>query len=191
MIIKPLQEKELSLERILQAHAAKAYYLSDVNIENCRTPVDCIMGFLYQRNDTINYAYWAITRYSKISFLTAADLADLTQEEARRYSVTERPPFLLYNPVGKLILGPMIFGFTPYSFRMYNLEGLRRLVALQLAIREAGTERDGISGFIKNAGESFNNPYTDEPMEWNSQDGLLVFTARENIGLKKYFKLRL
>ena len=190
-ILRPLSDTELSFKAVWQAQTAAAFHIPDLASESCTTFNTCLVGLLYQRQATINHAYEASRKYGRIFSLSATELARLTPAEEQQYSTTAMPPVRLYNPVGTILLGEMVFGFTPAMFRMYNLEGFRRLVALQLAIREAGVAREDVAAFVGSAGEAYCNPYTNGPMAWNAQEGRLVFKGFEALGETKDFAVRL
>lgn len=134
-------------------------------------------------NATLNRAYevhrlrieaWSLpaAKLSKerVSYLSQMkDLVDL-----RRQGVA-----LLYNPVGKALLGleePTVG--EDYVLRLNDLDGLMRLVALQSEAMRKGVAPGAMPGFLKTADPQLLEPYAERPMEWNAETKAISFTAR-------------
>ena len=83
---------------------------------------------------------------------------------------------LLYNPLGKLIMGAATPAFEDYRYRLIDLDGYLRATALHARIRAAGTRDDAIPGLIAQAGAAYHDPYTDKPIVWDAKARTLTIT---------------
>lgn len=89
----------------------------------------------------------------------------------------------LVNPIGtvlKSIAGP---DFRHYAGRLHDLNGLVTLVNLKRAMRKDRITADGIADYLNAKGEEYFDPYTREPMQWDSETRSLGFSgAQPNLG---------
>lgn len=82
---------------------------------------------------------------------------------------------LIYNPLGKLMLASEPPDFRKFAARLYNLDGLLRLVALQIKAKQEGIVPGRMADFLQNAGDAFANPYTGAPMQYDAGEHQLYF----------------
>ncbi len=62
--------------------------------------------------------------------------------------------------------------------RVCAMEGIQRIVRLQLAIRRSHTAESDIPSFISSAGPAYADPFTEQPMRWDSSTHTLYFDPR-------------
>jgi len=86
-------------------------------------------------------------------------------------------PFLV--PYLNMMGDAVVPAYLGYIGRVCDLEGMQRLVALQLDIRSKGIADPQIPDFIRQVGAAYTDPFTDRPMQWNPQARGLGFEAAE------------
>ncbi|MBI5612707.1 MAG: hypothetical protein HY942_06555 [Gammaproteobacteria bacterium] len=82
-----------------------------------------------------------------------------------------------YNPAGKIYSSMSSSIYDSYTGRIHNLDGFLRLVSLQIAIKQAAIRNPDIPEFLGRALPELRNPYTGEPMQWDSQNRTLYFNG--------------
>jgi hypothetical protein len=87
---------------------------------------------------------------------------------------------MLYNPVGKFIINSALPGFYRYSSRGHNLEGLMRLVALKVLLKEKAVPDSQIEQFLGTAGPRYADPYTSKPLQWDGKKRCIYFNGMNN-----------
>ena len=135
-----------------------------------------LRSVFYRPNATINL--WAKSSEVTLNFAKApaidlvARKAALEAELDAQIRVFNSP----YNMTGRITLGRQISIYPPeYSFRIHNLNGLIRLVALQAQIMAKGVRAPEIPQAIARAGKEYFDPYTEKPMQWDSAKRQVYF----------------
>jgi hypothetical protein len=145
----------------------------------------------YQPNATVNRYYRnEFARQTAALNLPAIELARRTFNDAE-LSVDGWEFF--YNPIGKIILARGFGGlYGDYARRLYDLEGLMRLTALQAKVKQQRIAADRIEIFVRNAGPAYADPYTGAPMryEYNARRLYFLGFGKER-GLTKRFEVAL
>jgi len=85
----------------------------------------------------------------------------------------------IYNPAGHYLLRSLgsYTTYTQYDVRMIDLEGMRRLVSMQLAISEHKFTDAEIVEFLKSVTNLYSDPVTGGPMKWDAAKRELSFAA--------------
>lgn len=91
------------------------------------------------------------------------------------------------NPVGQAVMrmGGGAQQHLSYFFKMHDVEGYRRLVYLQLLAHQQKPRRADMAQWLKRQSRDLANPYTQEPMYFDSSDGALVFMGKANASTKE------
>jgi hypothetical protein len=89
------------------------------------------------------------------------------------------PPDFLYNPNGRLHVGMDLSFYADYFARICDVQGMQRLVALQLNIRREALGDDQIPAYIGQAGSRYADPYSGQPMQWDAKSHGLSFAATD------------
>ena len=129
----------------------------------------------YQPNATLNGLY---KRYQEDIRVDSMSLpATSLQTDIKNAAGREDGAFswnILYNPIGRGLLENGNYELY-WIADMIDLEGVRRLVALQLEIRNQGVGDSAIEAYLQHAGADFANPYTGKPMTWDATTRTLSF----------------
>jgi hypothetical protein len=81
----------------------------------------------------------------------------------------------VYNPIGKILVVVSATSGLDFLETFCDLEGMRRIVALQAMLRARQVPDEEVAEFLKRAGSAFGNPYTGLPMQWNAASHALTF----------------
>lgn len=141
-----------------------------------------LLGRLFfQPNATINMTYRQYRELAELAGLPAQELVPrlrrLQAQDEARLAAPYRWHYL-YNPVGKLLFAigaPSAVIYGRYMGRAHNLDGLMRLVAVQLAIREQRIADHAVMGFLERLDDSYRDPYTGAPLRWDPEKRALYF----------------
>jgi hypothetical protein len=96
----------------------------------------------------------------------------------------------VYNPVGTLLSSnDSADGYKPYLYRIYNLDGLTRLVKIKQQIRSDKIAKDQMESFLKQDILYFKNPYTNQPIMWDAKSEILYFNDPAKEGQKVEIKI--
>lgn len=178
----PLTPAERSMEQALKAEfRVFANFLIEIGQTRNRDDLAGVAGvpgfiapWLYQPNASVNL----------LSRLFEPVLAmDTTKAPPapRVYNMPFDPMAdwtLPYNPVGKALLSRSVPHFADYPSLVADVDGLRRLVALQAAIVGRRVANDRVAAFLTEADKAHANPYTGQAMQWDPQTGQLGFEPR-------------
>ena len=125
--------------------------------------------FLFKRNATINLLYARNRDLAALGVLPADEflkqVAHIQTDAAQRSHW--RSWHYVYNPVGKILGEVAIPDYVRYIGRVHNLDGLLRLVKLQLLMQQRGVSDTQGADFLAKADTALVNPYTRQPMEWD------------------------
>src|SRR5208282_1568199 len=81
----------------------------------------------------------------------------------------------VYNPIGKILVVMSASSGLDFLETFCDLEGMRRIVALQAMLRARQVPDEEVAEFLRQAGPAFGNPYTGLPMQWNAAGHALSF----------------
>ena len=148
--------------------------LRDIDSENAPFFERWLYKLTFKKNATSNYLYSNISVWRK-----------LTELPTEQYLAAEKPALeyltnpwrdgylkLAYNPAGKILAGVSGGAYANYPRRLIDVDGLLRLVSLQIQIAAQKIPESEIPDFLKNADPRFRNPYTGQAMQWDKEQGL-------------------
>ena len=141
-----------------------------------------LLGRLFfQPNATINMMYRQYRELADLVTLPAQAfvprLRHLQAQEEERLSAPYRWDYL-YNPVGKLLFAIGAPSAVIHGRSMgdaHNLDGLMRLVAAQLGIKQQRIADHAVVGFLEKLDDSYRDPYTGAPLRWDPEKRALYF----------------
>lgn len=84
---------------------------------------------------------------------------------------------MVYNPIGKFIIDDALPAFYGYSSRGHNLDGLVRLVALKVLLKEKTVPDSRVEQLLGTAGPRYADPYTNRPMQWDGKKRCIYFNG--------------
>jgi len=99
---------------------------------------------------------------------------------------------MVYNPIGKFIIDDALPAFYGYTNRGHNLDGLVRLVALKLLVKEKAVPDPQVEQLLGTAGTRYADPYTNGPMQWDGKKRSIYFYGmNNNLELKQRVEISL
>ena len=128
----------------------------------------------FKKNATSNYLYSNISVWRNLSELPTEQYLAAEKPALDRLTNPWRDGYLklAYNPLGKILTGVGGGVYANYPRRLIDVDGLLRLVSLQIQIAAEKIPESEIPAFLKNADPRFRDPYTGQPMQWNKTQGL-------------------
>lgn len=147
-------------------------------------PEHPVLGWLMNRFSSYHHQANSLAAYT--SEIAELDQSPTTQFTDLRQSLPDRVAKLRGNIVGQVIYDPMgnwLFYtsipngsfYAGYKARLIDLEGLRRVIALQREILARRLKPDEIGGFVASAGPDYADPYTGKAMKWDPKSQTLSF----------------
>ncbi len=140
------------------------------------------MSLFAQPNATANRIAAVAKSEVSIAIVPAAQFERAAKEiRAASDALLARPWVAeVRNPVGKGVAAVVLPTFADYAARMYDLQALGRMVALQAALAERGiTEPAAIAAFVAGEGaQSHPDPYTGKAFAFDPAKRLLSFEPR-------------
>jgi len=132
-----------------------------------------LLYLLYRPNARVN------TRYRFFQGLSALDDAPCGQVRANYQALRQAFQPSLTDFLGDPLLyeqdSPWNDTMAGYPVRLCDLQGLERIVTLQVQIRRQRIADTGVAAFLAAAGPGLSDPYTGQPMRWNPQNHTLDF----------------
>lgn len=202
-MVKPLNKEEISLELPLKREFMD-YKDFLVRLDNNniymelygRNSVSSIakriwgviqMSF-FKRNATINIFYKNYSEAVHFGNLSSREfpqrIKDIESKLTEAIDIT-----YVYNPIGKVLavkLFPLIFEFYEFYEKIYNLDGIMRMVTLSILIKEKMVKDSEINSFIQTMGSTYIDPYTGGFFKYDSGKRFLYFD-----GMDSKFKKRI
>jgi hypothetical protein len=202
-ILQPLTDRERSLARAIQFEARYNRNLlsfiaregSTSGLERPSDPaksnVPGVVGRLKQQffrlffkpKATFNIAGRTFIDVLALDGMKGPDYVAGLKERKGLTAVRKRPrirPDMVYNPAGKYIIDEALPGFYGYSNRGRNLDGLMRLVALKVLLKEKAVPESRVEQFLGTAGPMYADPYTNKPMQWDGKKRCIYFKGMNN-----------
>ncbi|MDP1680994.1 MAG: hypothetical protein Q8L39_04380, partial [Burkholderiales bacterium] len=129
---------------------------------------------VYKQNATENYFYHDMAVWREISQLPTEQYLAAEKSALEQLSNPWGDEYLhlVYNPIGKVLVGSGGLVYASYPRRIIDADGLLRLVSLQIQIAAQKIPESDIPAFLKNADPQFRDPYTGQPMQWDKTRGL-------------------
>lgn len=188
-ITLPLRVKETNLIRALGGEFRfVAYFYRNIEHMNEQTSGDDIFSNFfnaiqlaggYRTNATVNEAYaryWEGAQlYAKTPKEVLAGHTALSLKQSQFNPLTLNA--IIYNPIGKVLGNIAMPDYSDYSFRLYDLVGLSRLVDIQRRTIEGNIDSEKLTEFLAGTGPNLVDPYTEEPMQWNATQKTVYFAG--------------
>lgn len=142
---------------------------------------------LFRYNATVNLYYEEFRSASEFYAQSAADIqAGHDAFAKRRYRANLFDPrYWLYNPVGKDSVSVPAEIYDSYRDRLTDLVGYTRLIELQRQILAARTPPEKIPAFLASVDAALRNPYTGQPMHYDSATNSISFMPKSPNYAKK------
>ena len=148
-------------------------------------PMEDVMALLFfKRNASMNRSY---RYYSGVGALLSLP-ADRLEAEANAFAAKWDPApqwNWIYDPVGKILQSVAAPSFKEYAWRLHDLDGLMRLLALRMDMLVAGVSAEQAPKFIAKSDAGLHNPYTRKPMSWDADKKRIYFEAK-SAGTKRF-----
>ncbi len=140
---------------------------------------------LYQPNATLNLLYKARMRDGAFYSQSAAAIQSALAKDAKlprqsAYTLHPLDPrWILYNPMGKTMVYMNDASlFQQYSDRLNDLLAFTRLLELQRQMIVGRIAPDQAATFVAKAGPALDNPYTEQPMQYDAVRHTITFAAK-------------
>ncbi len=141
---------------------------------------DFLFGLGYKPNANANFMFPLFRDAVSLGKFSAAQILQESKNWKSDGKVRLRCDFL-YNPSGNLMnVFPGGYSkFEPFTHdhRVHDLDGLIRLVGLQLLGRQKRISPTGMAEFLSSTNSHYFNPYTDKPMKWDPDKQCLYFES--------------
>lgn len=161
-----VEERDISeafLEELRIGHAMGVY------VHNPKAMANLLQAIAYQPNATLNDYYQYLTAPAiKFSKLSGKSLLSSIVIEDDKYPGASIFPPSVFNLAGKLFLKNALWSAVDYTARMHNLDGMYRLLNLQLIAESEAIE-------IALTNEKWLNPFTETAMNYNASKNKLWF----------------
>ena len=188
-ITLPLPGKVTNLIRALGGEFRfVAYFYRNIEHMNEQTSGDDIFSNFfnsiqlaggYRTNATVNEAYARYWEGAQLYAKTPKEV--LAGHTALSLKQNEFDPWtlnaIIYNPIGKILVNVAMLDYSDYSFRLYDLVGLSRLIDIQRRIIEGNIDPEKLTEFLAGTGPNLMDPYTEEPMQWNATQKTIYFAG--------------
>ncbi|HVK55842.1 MAG TPA: hypothetical protein VM532_12530 [Burkholderiales bacterium] len=137
---------------------------------------------LYRRNATINLQAGLLEQWAAFSELPASQILKqkdaFTQSLKNEYQPRSFPTAAIYNRIGKQLVANGFFDMGDYLLKAHDVDGLMRLVNLQVQIDAFDVPQDRVGPFLQTSEAQLTNPYTGEAMLWDAKARTLSFPAQ-------------
>lgn len=175
-ISQPLTVAERSLEsaRVADLRLLNSGWIVDAANEESSFFDRALFHFTFKYNATINRAYQNLSGWRDLSQLPTEQYLASGKAALARLTRTGYSGYvnMIYNPVGKYLLGLSNPTYGEYPRRIIDIAGQLRLVSLQIQIAAQKIPESEIPAFLKNADPAFRDPYTGQPMLWDKTRGI-------------------
>jgi len=188
-VLKPNDQAERSLAGVLESlqrvgdntfsrwkpEGVGAAWHSAENFANRRD--NLLFYLLYRRNAQANSEFEYFQRLAKLDGIPCTEIE--AKFQAQRDTSGFSLKVLAENPLQYFVGGSAQSDFSSYPIRLCDLEGMQRIVRLQLLIRRNGLADADIPAFLdSDAGVEFSDPFTGHPMHWDAVHRTLSFDPR-------------
>lgn len=130
--------------------------------------------FTFKNNATLNRFYRNLSEWRDLSRLPTEQYLAAEVGALDRLTNPWRDDYvrIIYNPVGKTLLGISGPNHATYSRRIIDFDGRLRLISLRIQIAAQGISESDIPAFLQSIDPKFRDPYTGQPMQWDKTRGL-------------------
>lgn len=131
----------------------------------------------YKRRATTNLHARNVESMLALTKVPSTEL--LARDDELRAVLTARADICCspYNVSGRLVTD--IETPAPYLERIYDLDGLIRLVNLQAQVAGRKVAVADVPGFLAQSPPELTDPYTGKPMQWNAAERKVFFESRQ------------
>jgi len=174
-IAQPFSQEQRGLGNIMEAEFRFLNStLRDIDSENAPFHERWLYKLTFKKNATLNYLYSNISVWRNLSELPTEQYLAAEKPAIEHLTNPWRDGYLklAYNPAGKILAGISGGAYANYPRRLIDVDGLLRLVSLQIQIAAQQIPEAEIPAFLKNVDPRFHDPYTGQPMQWNKAQGL-------------------
>jgi len=137
---------------------------------------------LYRHNATLNLQAALLQQWAEFSELPATKIAkqkeSFSQSLEKEYKAKSVSEPGIYNYIGKQFVATGFTDVGAYVLKVHDLNGLLRLINLQIQITALGLPDDRIGPFLQTSDAEFTNPYTGQAMIWDAKERTLSFPAQ-------------
>jgi hypothetical protein len=169
-LIEPLSPDEVDISEAyrgeLRGLASTQFFESWMGPSDIR---ELMASMAYQPNATVNDIYeYYIEPSMRLAKLNGSEFWQSLPINETAYPESRIFPPTIYNLSGKLMLSDSLQASADYIARMHNLQGMFRMLNIQLRAAD-----DGIEELIESA--QWSNPFTQEPFAFDSDKSELIF----------------
>lgn len=158
--------------------------LWDLGTSYSDKPEHPVLGWILNRFSSYHHQANVLADYS--GAIAELDQSPTTQFTDLRQSLPDRLAKLrggivsqvLYDPIGNWLFDTTIGSgsvYADYKAWLIDLEGLRRVIALQREIAARHLKPEEIGAFVASAGPDYADPYTGKAMKWDPKAQTLSF----------------
>lgn len=190
-MLTPLERSELDLSRTKR----REFQIQMLLIRKMRTVAltgkttqkkerhylaDILIGLATKPNASANLLFPRFRHAVALSALSPAQILNET-EKWKGKNKTRLGWDFLYNPFGNVmyVFPGDLLNFEPFFHdnRVHDLDGLIRLVGLQLLVKQKRIQPAGMKEFLAQSDSRHVNPYTDKPMKWDARKQCIYFES--------------
>jgi len=187
-LARPLTARELDMSGVMREHySAIARHMMKPERFADWTPhaehpllKGAMPRFFYKPRATTNLLTANVQSMLELTKAPSPELA--ARDEKLRAQIAARAELCCspYNPAGRIITDIETPGV--YLERIYDLDGLIRLVSLQAQIAAKKVAHADVPAFLAQSPRELTDPFTGKPMQWNGAERQLFFESRQLAG---------
>lgn len=193
-LLNPISTSEYNLEAPFINDRADSILMFDFTLDATKALernaqlsfFDKLKGVNFQPNATLNFLYDLKTLRLKLATMDAQQIdAVKAQVEAEKKSLLGfgYKPYYFKNSIGKILVTTLdVSGLLDDFEAFHDIEGYMRLVRLQLDSLQAGNSKTDLERLLA----KYPDPYTNKPMRFDSNKGILVFKGRSDSQVNEY-----
>jgi len=193
-LLNPISTSEYNLEAPFINDRADSILMFDFTLDATKALgrnaqlsfFDMLKGVNFQPNATLNFLYDLKTLRLKLATMDAQQIdAVKAQVEAEKKSLLGfgYKPYYFKNSIGKILVTTLdVSGLLDDFEAFHDIEGYMRLVRLQLDSLQAGNSKTDLERLLA----KYPDPYTNKPMRFDSNKGILVFKGRSDSQVNEY-----
>ena len=139
----------------------------------------------YSENATANKFLNFAKDNINASKLPPAEMYTATQEIQKNFMPSYEMLDLLYNPIGKILLGGMVKGSELFDNRIAQIMHARML-RLYIDAKSQGIKADDMPAFMYQTRDLYINDYTNKPFEWDAEKHEIYFNHGRDEFTRRY-----
>ena len=132
---------------------------------------------LYSKNQTANHYFYFAKDILNASKVHASKARQTFQNIQEKHQPSTDTLNLLYNPIGKLLLGGVFKGAELFDNRIAQ-QATMTMLRLYVDAKVNGIIAENMSEFIDKSGANYINPYTEKPFLWDQSTNSLYFEQK-------------